>query len=168
MRSIVSIELLLDAETEEFVRAEWARLAAAGLPSMGAHPGTASRPHVTLLVRQALRAVAFTEAAALLPIPVVLGDPIVFRSGQRAVLARRVVPGDELLEVHRIVHETAPPGEDAPHTAPGHWTPHVTLARRLHRDSLADALRLLGPGRPASAVGLRRWDSASATITPLA
>jgi 2'-5' RNA ligase len=167
MSSIVSIELLLDPETEELVRADWTRLAAAGFSSMAAHTSPSNRPHITLLVRPTLDAVDFTAASRLLPLPVELDEPITFRHGDRAVLARGVVPGSELLEFHRIIHEIAGVGDDVPHTKPGEWVPHVTLARRLLVDTLPDALALLGPPRSARVTGLRRWDSLAATVTPL-
>ncbi len=163
MSDIVSIELLLDADTESGVHADWQRLADAGV----SRPSSRSRPHVTLLVRSALGQVAFTEAAALLPVPVVLDEPIVFRHGDRGVLAWRVTPNDQLARLHQAVHAAAPPGEDAPHTAPGSWTPHVTLARRLRVADLPVALGVLVQGHAGSGVALRRWDSASATTTAL-
>lgn len=167
MSAIVSIELILDPETEWSVRADWARLAAAGLPSLASHRSPSSRPHVTLLVRPDLEPVAFADAAAMLPVPVVLASPILFRHGDRGVLAWGVEPTDELLRLHRVVHRAAPKGADAPHTSPGKWTPHVTLARRLRVDDLAVALDVL-PGRHVGrGVALRRWDSASATVTAL-
>ena len=167
MGDIVSIELLLDAVTEARVRADWERLASAGLSSLAAHRTDSNRPHVTLLVRPALAAATFADAAARLPIAIGLGVPIVFRHGDRGVLVRPVAPSDELLELHRVIHAAAPPGMDASHTAPGDWTPHVTLARRLRLASLPDALRLLGPEHAGTGVALRRWDSASAVVTPL-
>jgi 2'-5' RNA ligase len=167
MGSIVSIELLLDAETEELLRADWARLAAAGFSSMAAHTSPSNRPHITLLVRPTLPTLDFAQATQLLPIPVTVAEPITFRHGDRAVLARKVVTSDELLELHRSIHGIAPPGDDAAHTKPGEWVPHVTLARRLAIARLPDALALLGPPRAAKAVGLRRWDSLTATVTPL-
>jgi 2'-5' RNA ligase len=167
MSAIVSIELLLDPETEARVRADWERLAAAGLPSLAAHHSPSSRPHVTLLVRSDLEPVAFSDAAALLPVSVVLASPIVFRHGDRGVLAWGVEPTEELLRLHRVVHRAAPHGVDAPHTTPGNWTPHVTLARRLRVDDLAVALDLLPGQHVGRGVDLRRWDSASATVTPL-
>jgi 2'-5' RNA ligase len=163
MSDIVSIELLLDPDTESRVRADWQRLADAGVPGRSSR----SRPHVTLLVRSALEQVAFTEAVALLPVPVVLEEPVVFRHGDRGVLAWRVTPNDQLARLHRAVHAAAPPGEDAPHTVPGSWTPHVTLARRLRLADLPAALGVLAQGHAGSGVALRRWDSASATITAL-
>ena len=167
MSAIVSIELLLDPETESRVRADWARLAEAGLSSLASHRSPSSRPHVTLLVRPHLEPVVFADAAGLLPIPVVLAAPIIFRHGDRGVLAWGVEPGEELLRLHGVVHATAPPGADAPHTAPGEWTPHVTLARRLRVEDLAVALDVLPRQHAGRGVALRRWDSASATVTPL-
>jgi len=165
---VVSIELLLDAVSEAAVRADWERLAAAGHSSLAAHTASSNRPHVTLLVRRALAPHPFEDAVALLPLALTLGEPVVFRRGDRGVLARRVVPTDDLLRLHAAVHEAVPPGADAPHTAPGAWTPHVTLARRLRRDALDDALRLLGPERTGTGVALRRWDSAAREVTPIA
>jgi 2'-5' RNA ligase len=164
MSDIVSIELLLDPDTEALVREDWERLAHEGL---AARRSPRSRPHITLLVRPSLDAMTFTEASALLPIGVTLAGPIVFRHRDRAVLARRVVPTEELLQLHRAVHSAAPPGMDAAHTLPGDWTPHVTLARRMHLDVLPDALRVIGADQTGRGVGLRRWDSATATVTSL-
>lgn len=167
MSDIVSIELLLDPETEALVRADWDALAAAGLSSLGAHRSPSNRPHVTLLARTTLHVAPLRPAIALLPIDLALAEPIVFRHGDRGVLARRVVPTTELRGLHAAVHAAFGPGPDAPHTAPGHWTPHVTLARRLRLTALDDALGLLGAECTGAGTGLRRWDSASALVTPL-
>jgi hypothetical protein len=50
-----------------------------------------------------------------------------------------------------------------PHSEPGRWTPHVTLARRVPGDQLQSALALKSVGRElsATAVGLRHWDGNS-------
>jgi 2'-5' RNA ligase len=165
--SVVSIELLLDSETEERVRADWSRLAEAGLSSLGAHPAPSNRPHITLLVRPTLAPVAFPSAVSLLPVPIDLVEPLTFIRRDRAVLAWRVWVGDELRALHRAVHDAVPAGDDARHTVPGDWTPHVTLARRLRLDSLPDALGLIGPPGTGAGVALRRWDAVTATVTPL-
>ena len=167
MSDVVSIELLLDDASEAAVRADWERLRAAGHSSLAAHTAPSNRPHVTLLVRPALAPVAFGEALALLPVALTLAEPLVFRHGDRGVLARRVTPTEELRRLHQAVHAAASPGVDAPHTAPGDWTPHVTLARRLRLDALDDALRLLGPVRAGAGVALRRWDSATRIVTAI-
>lgn len=167
MSDVVSIELLLDPESESRVRADWDRLASAGLSSLGSHPSPSNRPHVTLLVRPALDQVGFAAALALLPITLQLSEPVVFQHGDRGVLARRIAPTRQLALLHEAVHTAVPPGADAPHTTPGGWTPHVTLARRLRLARLTDALGLLGPDHAGSGVALRRWDSASARVTQL-
>ena len=173
---VVSIELLLDEASERAVRAEWAALAAAGLSSLGRHPSPSNRPHVTLLVRERVPAAALsggTDAAGPRPLtrrpafPVALGAPLLFGAGDRRVLARSVLPSAELLALHADVHAAAGAGEDAAHTAPGTWMPHVTLARRVKVTDLGVALPLVGGDLVGRAAGLRRWDAASATVTPL-
>lgn len=163
----VSIELLLDLQTEAYVRADWAALESAGHSNLGAHRAPSNRPHITLLVRPTLELIAFASVVAELPFEIALGEPIVFDHGERIVLARPVVLDETLARVHRAAHDAVPAGEDAPHTVPGEWTPHVTLARRLRRESLDDALALLGAPRRGFAVSLRRWDSETKTVTDL-
>lgn len=168
MSDVVSIELLLDAASEAAIRADWQRLADAGLSSLAAHTSPSNRPHITLLARPSLHALRGADVAARLPIPVRLGAPVLFGDGDRRVLARLVVPTAELLALHRRVHAAAGTSEsDAAHTAPDAWTPHVTLARRMRLDALRQALDSLGPAVDGEAVSLRRWDSASARVTDL-
>jgi 2'-5' RNA ligase len=172
--AVVSLELLLDPILESHIRAGWQALKSAGLSSLGAHEAPSNRPHITLVVRPSLSSVspAVLSAAVTLPIPVTLGGTILFGDGDRRVLARSVVPTPALLDLHTSLHAAlGDDGDDAPHTRPGEWTPHITLARRLRLESLPHALRLLdevaSPPTDASAVALRRWDSATATVTTL-
>ena len=165
--AIVSIELLLDDATESAVRAEWQRLAKAGLSSMAAHPASSNRPHVTLLVRATLPGLAFDATLQRRSFAVVLGAPLLFGAGDRRVLARSVVPSHELLDLHASVHSLAGAGDDAPHTAIGAWTPHITLARRMKLTDAATALSLVGGELRGTARGLRRWDAAQALVTSL-
>lgn len=118
-------------------------------------------------MRPTLDRVDLRDAVAQLPVRVTLSAPIIFRHGDRAVLARRVVPSIELLRLHRAVHQAVPPGEDAAHTVPGSWTPHVTLARRVRMDVVPDALRLVGRDHSGVGFALRRWDSATAEVTQI-
>lgn len=156
-----SVELIFDADTEAAVRQLWDALRDAGIPSQA----PASRPHATLTVAQHIDAEADSALVSVLdrfPLPCRLGATVVF--GRSAgVLARLLVPTPELLDVHAEVYRLALPlsAPDAmPHTAPGQWTPHVTLARRIAPAHLATAMRIAG--RPAeiagSIVGLRRWE----------
>ncbi|WP_411699072.1 2'-5' RNA ligase family protein [Conyzicola sp.] len=172
--AVVSLELLLDDELESRIRAEWQALQAAGLSSLGAHTAPSNRPHITLVVRTHLPPMSTADLGAIitLPIPVTLGGVILFGTGDRRVLARSIVPTEALLALHASLHALAGDGDDAPHTRPGEWTPHITLARRLRLDSLPQALSVLDevnptPPRPAFAASLRRWDAATATVTTL-
>lgn len=163
----MSIELLFDPATEAAVRAEWDALAAHGMSSLARHTSESNRPHVTLLARTDL---ARFDAHALLdrpPFDVTLSAPLLFGAGERRVLARSIVPTAEMLDTHAAVHAVARGGDDAPHTAPGAWTPHVTLARRLRVVDLAAAIDHVGEEMYGRAVGLRLWDPVSATVTEL-
>lgn len=121
---------------------------------------------MTLLVRTSLTPF---DASPLLgrAFPVTLGAPVLFGASERRVLARAVVPSAELLALHAGVHAAAGPGEDAAHTVPGEWSPHVTLARRMPLTDLARALACVGGELHGHAASLRRWDAASATVTDL-
>ncbi|WP_423919003.1 2'-5' RNA ligase family protein [Frigoribacterium sp. 2-23] len=185
-----SIELLLDDATDAAIRAEWAALAAAGLPSQQNHAGESNAPHVTLLARPLIEPVhdeALRElfASPALPLAIELGSLLVFGAPPRGlVLVRPVVVSAALLELHRAAHRAAPVAATAPdarHTTPDHWTPHVTLAHRLTPEQLAAAIETLDAVEPiapptdggdarsprASAVQARRWDSTERTITTL-
>ncbi|MEV7632653.1 2'-5' RNA ligase family protein [Microbacterium sp. NPDC089318] len=168
---VVSIELLLDEQTEAAVRAEWQALAAAGLSSLAAHTSASNRPHITLLVREQLRMLDPKALADRPAFDVRLGAPLLFGSGDRRVLARSVVPSAELLDLHREVHAAAGPapgpGGDAAHTTTGTWMPHVTLARRVRTADLEQALGLVGGEVVGTARALRRWDAATRTVTEL-
>ncbi|MGC5171950.1 2'-5' RNA ligase family protein [Microbacterium sp. DT81.1] len=167
MGQVVSIELLLDVATEARVRHEWDALAAAGLPSLANHVSPSNRPHITLVVRSELKPFHAADLVGSLPIPLTLGGPTLFGAGEHRVLVRSVVPTRELLELHAAVHERVGPGDDARHTSPGEWSPHVTLARRLRLGDLPAAVPLVGEELRGQVVGIRRWDAASATVTDL-
>lgn len=166
---MLSVELLLDPRTEDAVRNEWAALERAGLPHAGRNPSPSNRPHVTLAVRDALVPAEFAAVATLLPLPIELGGVLLFGHRARFVLARQVIVSAALLELHRAVAVIAgPPGPRHLTSAPDHWTPHVTLARRLEAGQVAEALRAtdLAPLRGA-ATGLRVWNATTKTITTL-
>lgn len=194
MSDIVSLELLFDAAADTQIRDEWRVLQELGVSSMGAHTGVSNRPHLSLLVRSVssdeargegggaelasgrcdpggpplLDVDGVRDAAVGLPIALTLGGPQLFTSGTRAVLARSVVPSAGLLEFHAELHALA--GDvavavDLPHTTPGTWTPHVTLARRLKLTDLERALLALDLS-PLYVVAteLRLWDARSGTV----
>ncbi|MHA7664632.1 2'-5' RNA ligase family protein [Mycolicibacterium sp. HS_4_1] len=165
-----SVELLFDLDTEAVIRSLWDDLRDAGI---AAQP-PAARPHATLCVAQHIDDAVLPALAGLagrFPFRARLGTTLVF--GRTAgILARLVVPSGELLDLHAgVCRLSAPhlrPGP-MPHTNPGDWTPHVTLARRVPPDRLARALGIAG--RPAeisaTARGLRLWNGNARTETQI-
>jgi hypothetical protein len=179
---VQSIELLLDEQAEAAVRASWTALADAGLPSLASHAGGSNRPHVTVAVSTAsglevaergLRAVFEGWELARDGVAGVLGAPVLFGGHrQRWVLARQLVPSRPLLTVHAAVHRAlqlhVPDVQLAEQTLPDAWTPHVTLARRMPADRLAEALGVLDVEPvPLRFTAARLWDSAEQSVTPL-
>jgi 2'-5' RNA ligase len=158
---VQSVELVLDERGDAAVRAQWRRLAEAGLPSMAHHRSASNRPHVTLAalpaVDDAVEPDLRRTCHGSLPLTVVLGAPAVF-GPDPYVLVRVVVATTALLDLHRRVAELVgtPAGTNQ---SPGAWTPHVTLARRVPGHRLAQALeaafsREVTVTLPAA----RRWD----------
>ena len=156
-----SVELVFDPDIEEAVRHIWDALREAGIPSQA----PASRPHATLTVAERIDPAVderLVPLAARFPIDCRIGAPMLFGRSQ-LILTRLVVPTVELLDVHAEVHRMCGPHQQQgpmPNSLPGHWTGHVTMARRLHGNQLGRALRIAG--RPSEivgqATGLRRWD----------
>ncbi len=162
---VQSVELMLDDAADAALRRQWDRLAAAGLPSQGRHRGASNRPHVTVAVRDRIpaeREPALSAAVAGLPTPLRLGALACF-GRRRYVLVRLVVADAELLALHARIATVLGPDEDPGRQrtlAPGRWTPHVTLARRLTAEQVGSAVAALeGIGESdAEAVCCRRWD----------
>jgi 2'-5' RNA ligase len=159
---VQSVELLVDDELDAHLRAQWQALSATGLPGQDRNRALSNRPHVTVGVATAIYPridKKLAAVAARLPISCTLAGPAVF-SHRTDILVRLVEPSADLLELHA---EVANQMRDCPgrpdNLAPGGWTPHVTLARRLHRTQTAHALELLDwTPRQGTFTGLRRWD----------
>jgi len=176
---VQSVELLLDDGTDGSVRAQWDLLAGTGLPSQARHAGPTNRPHVTVAVRAWLDPglePALRAAVGDLPLPLRLGGLTCF-GRNRFVLVRLVVPEVGLLALHAAVCSALGPDPDdveaRGNLAPGRWTPHVTLARRLMPEQVGAALGVLSgaPGGTSDidghAVGCRRWDGEARRETSL-
>ena len=159
-----SVELLLDAATEAVVLGEWARLAEAGLPTeQRVEPSPTHRPHVTLWAGPTIAPevdVALPALVAGLELPLLLGSLLVFgpRRGQ-VVLVRQVVASAALLALQAQVAGRCGTEADS-HFAPGRWTPHVTLARRVRVEQLGAVVAALEavPDLEAISRTCRRWD----------
>jgi 2'-5' RNA ligase superfamily protein len=163
-----SVELLFDPDSDGAIRQIWDDLAGNGIRSQAASTSTSNRPHTTLTVAENMDDAvdgALRPLLALLPLSCTLGAPMVFGHGP-FTLVRLLVPSAALLELQARTHQICLPHMPAgplPHTAPGGWTPHVTLARRVPADQLAAALALRTLSRDhavsaVSAVGIRHWD----------
>jgi hypothetical protein len=159
-----SVELVFDSDTEAAIRHIWDGLREAGIPSQA----PASRPHVTLAVAERIDPEVDGLLATLadrFPLQCVVGAPLLFGRSQ-LILTRLIVPTADLLAVHADVYRLClPHAQPAPmaNSAPGNWTGHTTLARRVHGSQLGRALKIAG--RPSefkgSFIGLRRWDGNS-------
>ncbi|MTD14354.1 2'-5' RNA ligase family protein [Nakamurella sp. YIM 132087] len=160
---VQSVELLPDAATEAEVRRRWSLLGAAGLPHSGLHTGASNRPHITLAVAPELpanREDDIVRAIIGLPLRLRLGGLLLFPRGRGGVvMALAVTVSAELLTLQDAVRRAV--GDDRlGHQAPGEWTPHVTLARRLDPGQVAVALGISGLAADIDGTGVavRRWD----------
>ena len=171
-----SVELLLDADGDAAVRRAWAALMAADLPSAGRHSGATNAPHITLAVCPGEASGGVADAARLaglaatLPRPVELSGLVLFGGGDRRVLACHVGVDEAMLRLQRdVVARLGGAGGVLAQTAPGAWTPHVTLARRMPLARLATALEVCGPvDLRVEAVAMRGWDSVAKRVTVVA
>ncbi|TSD98054.1 2'-5' RNA ligase family protein [Skermania sp. ID1734] len=160
---VQSVELLLDDATDAKIRAQWQALARAGLPSLARNQAETNRPHITAAVADEIWPRvdrALERSLEFSPIPVRLGGVVVF-GGHRAILVRLVVPSEALLQLHRQIYELVRTSRGvAAHTAPGEWTPHITLARRVGPEQIGPAVSTVLRARDmaGSVVGIRRWD----------
>lgn len=169
-----SVELLLDEAADAEIRAQWARLGDAGLPtSRRSTPSPSHAPHITLWAGDTIDPeddAALPRLFTDLDLELAVGSVMLFgpRRGSY-VLVRAVVGSAALLDLQQQVVRTlrtpAYPG-----FAAGRWSPHVTLARRVVGDKVAPSLAALA-GSPPELLGrareVRRWDSDTKRAWPL-
>jgi hypothetical protein len=160
-----TVELLPDAALDAAVRAAWARLAEAELPSLARHPHPTNRPHLTLASAPDLPPLGGVLAA--LPVPARLAGVLAF-GGDRGALAWAVVPDRALLDLHAAVTAGLDLDPES-HHAPGRWTPHLSLALRTTPDERAAAVALLSdlPEVAGAFVAARTYDGATRTTRRL-
>ncbi|MBA3528226.1 MAG: 2'-5' RNA ligase family protein [Propionibacteriaceae bacterium] len=166
-----SVELLLDSATEELVHREWVLLKEAGLPTeLRSSPAEHHRPHITLFAGSAISEEAEQELPALmvgLDLRVQIGALMFFGPlRQRFVAVHQVVATVELLELQSRVARVCG-AEAAGQFAPGRWTSHVTLARRVSSSEVAGMVSALGSAGAVDRVAMvracRRWDGSTRT-----
>lgn len=163
-----SVEMLFDTDTDARIRRVWDDLDAVGVRSQATVKSPSNRPHVTLVVADRMTGDvddALVPVVARLPLDCRIGAPMLFGRGP-FTLVRSLVPSAALLALHADVHRMCLPfmtPEPLPHAAPGAWTAHVTLARRVDAGQLPAVFEVAGVSSDidASAVGLRHWDGNS-------
>ncbi len=174
-RAVQSVELQLDAAGDALVTGLWQRLADAGLPSQARHTSPSNRPHITLVAVPDLppgaEAALHTVVAGRLPVGGTWGEVTLFGAGPWTVVWR-VGPSLDLLDLQaRVAEVCAVPADEL--TAPAHWAPHVTLARRVTEQQRASVLDLLRAPMAQAAAGpvvatvVRRWDGAARREWPV-
>ena len=160
---VQSVELLLDAHLEATVRHAWEALVDAAVSRELRRGGDPAVPHITVGVAASIDAeveAALREIDHGVGLELRLGG-LLLLGGRSSVLVRLVVPSVPLLDLQATVWKTLQGCPGMPDTmAPGRWTPHVTLARRVGSSDLSTAVDL--PGGQTSAegtvAGMRRWD----------
>ena len=159
-----SVEFTFDAVAELAITNQWRRLAAAGLPSAERpQPTEHHRPHLTLFAGDHISAGAEAELPGLLAgldLEIRIGSVLLFGPRRQAyVLVRQVVPSVELLTLQQTVSRVCGASRHG-QFGPGHWSPHVTLARRMSAAQVGPALAELGPVEVVSSSVryCRRWD----------
>jgi 2'-5' RNA ligase len=136
-----ALELGFDEVSQQAVLEQWEALREAGLPSQADHRSTTNAPHVTLAAATPIDRDLVGPAGELvlphLPAPLTVRGLLVLGEGARVTVAHLVEPGPGLAAAVTRLRGLVP---GLRHPV---WTPHVTLARRLPRRRLPDALAAL-------------------------
>ncbi|NPC96723.1 2'-5' RNA ligase family protein [Nocardioides sp. zg-DK7169] len=161
-----ALELSFEPASAAAVVAQWEALKAAGLPSQADHRSMTNAPHVTLAAAvvgiedEAVR-VAREAVGPLLPARMGLRGLVLIGRGARVTVAHLVEPDHALAAAVARIRALVP---TLRHPV---WTPHVTVARRVPRRLLPEALEVLqaseGP-RELVCDRLRWWDPELGTI----
>ena len=167
--AFAALEAVLDPTSDAEVRACWAALDEAGLPSQAQHRGETNAPHVTLvgasMISAAHVAVARTLLAPNLPAEMATAGWVLFGTGRRYTLALLGSVQASLVSAVEVLAGAV----GAPRA--GAWVPHVTVATRIGAGQFEQAMEVLdGAGlRPERLVlnGIRHWDPVTRTVVPL-
>ena len=138
-----AVEVFFDAASEAAVRAVWAGLEAAGVPSLASRTHRRHQPHISLSVAERIKTEQLQDARKRLAathLDVRLYSPAVFP--RRGVLYLSVVPTLALLRLHEDVHAALRDSVVAPWDlySVGAWVPHCTLAQELTRAQIGQGI----------------------------
>lgn len=164
-----ALELSFDAASTAAVEAQWEALRAAGLPSQADHRSMTNAPHLTLVAASPIDAEVVAPAVdlvgPLLPARLSVRGLLILGDGPRVTLAHLVEPDADLAAATERLRALVP---GLRHPV---WTPHVTLARRVPRRRVAEAVDVLQDApvvRHLLADRLRWWDPVTGVVEPVA
>lgn len=149
-----AVEILFDEDAAITVRELWARLDAAGIPSLAVATHGSHRPHVTLFNATGLRITpALVDRLRPLVGSDIFFDSLAIFPGTPTVLflgARATVP---LLTAHAVAYELLSTEQTRrwPQYQPGLWIPHCSLATGVDSTTVHTALTVLYPVSPLHA-----------------
>jgi 2'-5' RNA ligase len=149
-----AVELLFEPAAEAEIKDVWARLEAAGVPSLASRTHRRHRPHISLTVAERIdtdQLQGASDSLSATHLDVTLYAPAVFpRPG---VLYLSVIPTLPLLRVHEEVQAALTDSMLAPRDgySVGGWMPHCTLAQDLTRAELLRGIDLLYDQPPITA-----------------
>lgn len=161
-----ALELSFTETSASVVTRAWDALLTAVLPSQAEHKSMTNAPHLTLVaaapIESSVLRLARTTVLPLLPCELPVVGLVVFGTGARVTLAYLIEPPPALVAGVADLRAAVP---SVRHPV---WTPHVTLARRVPRASLSEAVAAL-PAMPESlgADRLRWWDPTQNLIETL-
>lgn len=154
----LAVCLLLDPPADGAVRRLWARLEEAGVPSLASHTHGQHVPHLTYAVLRDWDLETVVAALSALPVrpPIRLHlDALGLFRRSRCWLAPALAPDLEPRQ-HAVADAVAGTAAEVHvHYRPGEWTPHVTLAPRLHLTHLATVAHLVNDVLPLPATATR-------------
>lgn len=147
----LAVCLLPDPPVDAAVRRLWARMEDAGVPSLASHTHGRHVPHLTYAALRTWDLDAVVAALAALPdqppLRIHLDALGMFRRS-RCWLVPALAP-DLAARQQAVVDAVASTGADLhKHYRPGDWTPHLTLAPRLHLRDLGVVARLVNDVLP--------------------
>ena len=155
-----SLELVPDDDGRAQVRALWATLREAGLPSQADHTAASNEVHLTLTETESLDPAgpAVERVGDLLPVVAGVAGLVVLGGPRLAAVALLVVPPPEVVAaVAQLAGRDARP-----------WVPHVTLARRLDRRTAGDVVAATAHlPEELRFTELRHWDPVARVLTGL-
>lgn len=161
-----ALEFVLAPDDDAAIRAEWAVLSAAKLPSRGDHAGATNAPHVTVASASGSLAGHLPQLGALLadllPLRLPVAGLVVLGRRRRTLawlLSADAAASSAVERCRRLV--------DDPLGAA--WVPHVSLSAAMDAEQVGRAIAALPVpvGRTITLTGLRSWDPDAGEVTTL-